>query len=189
MAVHVTKARAWSQWLVAGSVALATGSAAGAAPAAQSAEAERPAGTLQHVMRGVLFPNANIIFDVQTVAPDAPPPKPGAENGSTSAKFATLYGGWEKVVLAAVSLDESVDMILKAGRTCENGKPVPVASKVYRDTSLQMRAVARKILAAATEKDAGKVIELTGDLAEACAACHRPYRDIAKRDLTRRCPP
>lgn len=187
MAVHPWRARPRSVWFFVGAIVLVSWGTTGSARAGQTVDAERPPGTLQQVMRGILFPNANIIFDVQTVDPDAPPPKARAEGGSTSMKFATLFGGWEKVELAAVALDESVDMILRAGRTCDNGRPVPVGSKAYRDTALEMRTVARKILAAARRRNADQVTALTGDLAEACAACHRPYRDQAKRDPARRC--
>ena len=56
------------------------------------------AGTLNQVMRGVLFPSSNVLFDVQTQDPGARQ-KPGAraEAGTTTARYGdvlrTLAGG------------------------------------------------------------------------------------------------
>jgi hypothetical protein len=141
------------------------------------AAGSKPTGNLIQVMRGVLFNNANLIFDVQQVDPAAPV-KPGKEEGATTtASFANVYSGWQVVENAAVALDESVDMILRAGRTCQNGTPVPVAQADYVKTALGLRQTSRAILKAAQQKDRDKVNDLAGDLSEACAACHQIYRD------------
>ncbi len=49
-------------------------------------------GDLAEVMRGILFPNSNIIFDAQTNNPDAP--VEAVEGDSTSERFANIYTGW-----------------------------------------------------------------------------------------------
>ena len=41
--------------------------------ATAQAPAAQPVGTLAQVMRGILFPNSNLLFDVQTQDPGAPP--------------------------------------------------------------------------------------------------------------------
>ena len=43
------------------------------APTAPAADAPQVKGTLNQVMRGILFPNSNIIFDAQDKDPGAPP--------------------------------------------------------------------------------------------------------------------
>jgi hypothetical protein len=140
--------------------------------------AGKPAGNLIQVMRGVLFPNANLIFDVQQVDPAAPPKTAGKEDGATTTStFAHVYSGWQVVENAAVALDESVDTMLKAGRVCENGTPVPVAQADYLKTALGLRTTSREILKAAREKNRDRVNELSEGLSEACAACHQIYRD------------
>src|SRR5207253_3428299 len=86
----------------------------------------RPAGTLAQVMRGIYFPNSNLIFDVQQNDPSAPKKKSEA-TGSSTDTYSGAYAGWEIVENAAVALTDGVDLILQPGRTCQNGKPVPVA--------------------------------------------------------------
>src|SRR5712672_2774119 len=43
--------------------------------AAPSSSSSKPVGTLAQVMRGILFPNSNLIFDVQQTDPGAPKKK------------------------------------------------------------------------------------------------------------------
>jgi hypothetical protein len=140
--------------------------------------ANRPMGNLIQVMRGVLFNNANLIFDVQQVDPGAPIKAGRNEEGATQTRnFANVYSGWQVVENAAVALDESVDTILKAGRICQNGTPVPVTQSDYLKTAQGLRETAREILKAAQQRNRDKVTDLAGDLAEACASCHQIYRD------------
>jgi hypothetical protein len=76
-------------------------------PARQSAT--RPSaktdGTLAHVMRGILFPNANIIFDVQTNDPGVEK-KLGEVGNGTLATFANICSGWEVGQNAAIVLEK-----------------------------------------------------------------------------------
>jgi len=147
-------------------------------PAAKETAANKPAGNLIQVMRGVLFNNANLIFDVQQVDPGAPVKATKNEEGATQTRnFANVYSGWQVIENAAVALDESVDTILKSGRSCANGTPVPVAQPDYVKTALGLRQTSREILRAAQRKDRDKVMDLAGDLADACAGCHQIYRD------------
>ena len=54
------------------------------------APAAKVESNLGQVMRGILFPNSNIIFDAQNEDPAAP--KKDAE-----AKYGNVYGGWMAV--------------------------------------------------------------------------------------------
>jgi hypothetical protein len=147
-------------------------------PAAKETAANKPAGNLIQVMRGVLFNNANLIFDVQQVDPGAPIKPTKNEEGATQTRnFANVYSGWQVIENAAVALDESVDTILKSGRSCANGTPVPVTQPDYVKTALGLRQTSREILKAAQQKNRDKVTDLAGDLADACASCHQIYRD------------
>jgi hypothetical protein len=138
----------------------------------------KPAGTLLQMMRGTLFPNANIIFDVQQRDPGAPV-KPGetAIGATETANFANVYTGWQVIENAAVALDEAVDGMLKAGRLCSNGTPVPIDRPDYVRAAQGLRQTARTILEAAQAQDREKVGDLSNDLSDACAACHEIYRD------------
>src|SRR5207249_8288285 len=66
--------------------------------------APRPAGTLAQVMRGIYFPNANLIFDVQQNDPAAPKKNAGEPGGSATDTYSGAYSGWEVVENAAIAL-------------------------------------------------------------------------------------
>ncbi|MCY4506984.1 MAG: hypothetical protein OXG35_08500, partial [Acidobacteria bacterium] len=66
-------------------------------------------GDLAEVMRGILFPNSNIIFDVQPNNPDDPIEAAGGD--STTERFAGIYTGWEALENAAVALVEAANLI------------------------------------------------------------------------------
>src|SRR5580765_4429202 len=104
--------------------------AAGAKPAAPAAQAPaKPAagaavrvtakvqGNLAQVMRGILFPNSNIIFDAQ----NNDPTKKKADE-----QFGNPYGGWPSVENAAIALAEAANLLIIPGRVCSNGKPAPL---------------------------------------------------------------
>jgi hypothetical protein len=156
--------------------ALAIAIAAAAAQTAALAQASA-AGTLIQVMRGSIFRDANLIFDVQQTDPGAPPqPHNTGPGTSTTSNFSNIYTGWQVVENAAVMLDEAVDVMLKP-RLCANGIAVPVNEPQYRKTAEGLRVVAKDVLQAARAKNRDRVIELAEPLADACAACHQVYRD------------
>jgi hypothetical protein len=131
--------------------------------------------TLAQVMRGIMFPNSNIIFDVQTNDPGVER-KLGDAGGGALATFANIYAGWEVVQNAALVLEEVPDLILRPGRLCSNGKPVPLARPDFQKYALGLRDAARVVYRAALEKDKEKVSDATGQLIEACLNCHAVYR-------------
>lgn len=149
---------------------------AAAAQAPTSAET-KTVGNLIQVMRGSVFRDANLIFDVQQTDPGAPVrPHNTREGATTTNAFSNVYTGWQVVENAAVMLDESVDIMLKP-RMCANGIPAPVGEAFYRQTADGLRTVARDVLKAAQAKNREKVMDLAGSLSDACAACHQIYRD------------
>src|SRR6187549_457838 len=72
------------------------------AGATSSGLAQKPYGSLAQVMRGIPFPNSNIIFDTQTNDPAAPKKgdASGGAGGATTT-YANTYGGWQQVENAA----------------------------------------------------------------------------------------
>jgi len=163
--------------------------AAGAQPpraAAPARASAKPAGSLAQVMRGVFFPNSNIIFDVQQNDPGAPKKK--AEGGASATDtYASAYSGWEIVENAAIALTDGVDLILTPGRLCQNGKPVPGRSADFQKFAQNMRKAGLAVLQAAHTKNQEKVSDATNDLADACSACHEVYRDKGPADSPARC--
>jgi hypothetical protein len=162
----------------------------GSAPAAQ-APAARPDGNLAQVMRGMLFGNANVLFDVQQHDPGAPPKPPtGATSGAGATQtYANVYAGWEMVEAAAVALEESADVILKPGRVCSNGKPVPVTRADYVKFAAGLRAAGRKAFTAAKAKNQEQASDATNDVSDACSMCHEVYRDKGPYGSPARCTP
>jgi hypothetical protein len=138
-------------------------------------------GTLLQLMRGVFFPAANMIFNVQAHNPaqkKAPPIVSSGGPGFDWVKWgASLYTGWEDVDYAAVSLAEAAPLLLAPGRQCQNGKPVPVDRPDWVRYTKEMLQVARKTFDAARARNRTAVSDLTSDLSDACQACHRVYRD------------
>jgi mono/diheme cytochrome c family protein len=139
-----------------------------------------PAGNLAQLMRGVLFPAANMIFNVQRYDP-ATPPKP--TNLSRDAGFswvdwgAVVYKGWELVDYAAVALGETAPLMLTQGRRCENGKPVPINDPDWIKFTVELQQVSKEVYAAAQTRNQEKVSDITEKLADMCLHCHQAYRD------------
>ena len=84
------------------------------------------AGNLNQVMRGILFPSSNVLFDVQTQDPSARQQGARADAATTTARYGDVYDPWMVVDAAAISLVEAAPLLMTPGRRCENGKPVPV---------------------------------------------------------------
>jgi len=178
--------RAFTILLAAGVFSIATAAQAPQRPAASARPAVKPAGSLAQVMRGIFFPNSNIIFDVQQNDPAAPKPKPEAGGSATDA-YAGAYSGWEMVENAAIAVTDGVDLIVTPGRLCQNGKPVPVRNADFLKFAANMRKAGLAVLEAAHTKSQEKVSDATNDLADACAACHEVYRDKGPADSAARC--
>ncbi len=153
-------------------------------------------GDLAEVMRGILFPNSNIIFDVQTINPNDP--VEASAGDSASARFSTMYTGWEAVENAAVALVEAANLI-ELPRVCENveddparnGLPAPVERDDWRQYVAALRAAGQTAYewALAREYDDFEAIIMTGEVSEACSACHGVYRDSYNDPPTPRCTP
>jgi len=138
-----------------------------------------PMGSLAQVMRGILFPNSNILFDVQSVDPANPPP--AAAGGGATATFSGIYSGWQMVENAAIALGESANLITIPGRRCENGRGVPLSQPNWAQFVQQLKDAADVALVAARARDQAAASDATNDIAEACYVCHEVYRDVEPR--------
>jgi len=154
---------------------------AGCAPAAPPAPATPPAAAAQvkanlnQVMRGILFPNSNIIFDTQDTDPGAPPDPAAA--GSNP--YAGTYGGWEAIENASMALAEAANLISLPGRVCQNNKPVPLDDPIYQKGLAALREVAQLTYDTAKAKkyDADAMLNVADKVTQACATCHDVFRD------------
>ena len=145
-----------------------------AAPAAAAGPATKPHGNLAQLMRGIPFPASNLIFDTQTSDPGKAKEAGGA--GATS-QFSGVYGGWQAVENAAITLSETANLMMIPGRLCENGRPVPLDQPEYQKAAQGLIDAGEATLKAAQSKNLDAMVEVSGTVADACAACHEKYRD------------
>ena len=139
-----------------------------------------PLGNMAQLMRGIFFPNSNLIFTVQTRDPGAPA-KPTADNPNAGFSFvdwgAGIYGGWELVDNAALALADAAPLMLVPGIRCENGRPAPVTDPEWIKFTEDLIAVARRTYRLSQTRNQEAVSDATGDLSDSCAACHGVYRE------------
>jgi hypothetical protein len=153
------------------------------APASPPAPTYTAHGTLAQVMVGIPFPASNTIFDMQTNDPGAPV-KPGDAGGNASAQYGGIpeYAGWNAIVNAGVALQETANLIMIPGRKCKNGQPVPNDQEDFKKWAADLATVGGEVqkFAQAKTYNEDAIIELTGKVSDACAACHDKYRNTPK---------
>ncbi len=156
---------------------------AGCAPAAPPAPATPPApaaqvkANLNQIMRGILFPNSNILFDAQDQDPGAPPAAGDATATNATALYAGTYGGWEAVENASMALAEAANLISLPGRVCQNDKPVPLDDEVYQKGLAGLREVSQLAYETAKAKKFDAMLDVADKVTQACSTCHDVFRD------------
>jgi hypothetical protein len=174
-------------------VAQAPAKSATPAPAKSATPAARPAsggkveGNLQQVMRGILFPNSNVIFAVQAKDPTSFTPE--ADPTTSPNPLTSNYGGWQAIENSGIALAESANLIMMPGRVCSNGKPVPLQNADWIKFVQGLRDAGMETYKAAQAKDKDKLSDVSDDVAEACQNCHDVYREKtpAQGGLAARC--
>jgi mono/diheme cytochrome c family protein len=150
-------------------------------PGAATGPIRPPVGNLAQLMRGVFFPNDNMIVTVQTHDPAAPAPRPANDTQANGFSWvdwgAGIYGGWQLVDNAAIALADISPLMLNSDLRCENGRPAPVTDPDWIKFTEQMISVSTKIYHLSQTRNQEAVSDATGDLSDACAACHQAYRD------------
>jgi len=174
--------------LIAGSFAIATAALVAQAPAAGgqtakpasrglAAPADAPATVLQ-VMRGILFPNSNVVFSAQADDPAAV--KKASDPSTATDPLASTYGGWEAVTNSAIALRESA-RLLEVPRSCSNGKPAPIQTATWKKGLTQLREAGQAAYKAAQAKNQDQVLDAAEKITTACSTCHDPYREKTPR--------
>ena len=130
-------------------------------------------GTLAQIMRANLFHNSNLLFAAQTADP-ADPQKP---LDASFGIFAKVYYGWPVIENAAIAMIEAPDWILKPGRFCSNGRPVPVERPDFRKFAEDLATAGRFALKAAQSRNMTNMVEAGSRVSDACGTCHHVYRD------------
>src|SRR6476469_943643 len=88
--------------------------------------AQQVSANLNQLMRGVLYPAANVVFFAQADNPGDVKPIPGQDPSMATDPLTSTFGGWPAVENAALALAESGNLLSIPGRTCSNGVPVPI---------------------------------------------------------------
>src|SRR5512138_2616043 len=140
---------------------------------------------LNQLMRGVLYPAANVVFSVQTDSPAEIKFVPGHDPAMSTDPLTSTFGGWQAVENAALALAESANLLTIPGRSCSNGAPVPTTDPSWTMFVQDVRDAGMKAYKAAQAKDQAKLSELSETLSTACSGCHRKWRD--RRTPDRRC--
>jgi hypothetical protein len=176
--------------LTAGSIVVAQAPAP--APAAKPAAAApasryRVHGTLNQVMRGILFPNSNVIFAAQ--GDDPAGIKQDKDPSLATDPLKSIYGGWTAVEDSGLALAEAANLLMIPGRVCSNGKPAPVGNADWAKFAAGLREAGMEAVKAGKAKSQDAVLDVSDKMTSACAACHDVYREKtdAQGGLAARC--
>ena len=148
-----------------------------------AAPASRNPATLGQLMKGILYPNSNVIFFAQGDNPNDVPP---AKDPATAVNpLASSYGKWEAVENSSLALAEAANLLTVPGRKCSNGRAVPVTNADWPKLVQGLRNAGMVAYKAAQAKDMDKILDAADVMTTACANCHDKYRE--KPTLADRC--
>ena len=151
---------------------------AAAAPVASAAAGSLPPpeGSLAEFMRSIAFPNANIIFNLQIKDPTGEKPAPSPVPFDYVKWGSTIYPGWLAIDQAAIALTETAPLLLTP-RKCQNGRNAPVDRADWKGYVADLVTVGKLAHATSKARNFDAFVDVSEKLNEACAACHRVYRD------------
>jgi hypothetical protein len=153
--------------------------------AARPGTTRRVQANMLQLMRGILYPSSNVIFAAQTDISKLPP---AADPSVSPNPLTSTYGGWQAVENAGLALTEAANLIVLPGRLCSNGRPAPVQRADWVKYSQGLREAGLAAYKAAQSKSEDAMVDVSGKLADACAACHDVYRE-KKGGVADRCLP
>ena len=137
---------------------------------------------LNQLMRGLLYPLANVIFSAQSDDPAAKKWPPGHDPTLSTDPVIGAFGGWPAVETSALSLAESANLLMIPGRSCSNGLPVPLKDPAWAAFVQQLRTGSMKSYEAAKTKNMDKMMEASDVLNASCEGCHRKWRNRRTAD-------
>jgi hypothetical protein len=153
------------------------------APGRGGSPAAQVEANLGQLMKGILFPNSNVIFFAQGEDPTKVPP--AKDPALATDPLANTYGKWEAVENSSLALAEAANLLSLPGRKCSNGLPVPVGNADWPKFVQGLREAGMKAYKAAQAKDMDKILDAADTMTAACANCHDKYRE--KPTLADRC--
>ena len=167
----------------AASQAQAPAKAATKAAPAKAAQTSTIHGNLGQLMKGVYYPNSNVIFFAQ--ATDPATVKPAQESSTATDPLQNAYGKWEAVENSAMAIVDAASLLKLPGRKCANGRAVPVGNADWSRFVQGLQDAGMVAYKAAQAKDQDKILDAADVLTNACANCHDKYRE--KEKLSDRC--
>ena len=132
-------------------------------------------GNLAQVMRGIIFPNSNVIFAVQSTDPTKV--KPDDDPSLAINPLAGTFGGWQAVENSSIALAEAANLISLPGRVCSNGKPVPLHNADWAKYVQGLRDAGMEAYKAAQSKNQDAIVDVADKITTACSDCHTVYRE------------
>ena len=132
-------------------------------------------GSLAQVMRGILFPNSNVIFFAQSNNPADV--KPAADPSASLDPLSSTYGGWTAVENSSIALAEASNLLIIPGRKCSNGRAVPLNNPDWAKFVQGLRQASMMAYRAAQSKNQDKMLDAADAITTGCMNCHDRYRD------------
>lgn len=126
-------------------------------------------------MRGILFPNSNVIFFAQ--GHDPAKIKADATPEMSTNPLTGTYGGWEAVQNSSIALAEAANLLSIPGRVCSNGRPVPVQNPDWIADVQGLREAGMAAYKAAKSKNQDAIVDVSEKVTDACSKCHNVYRE------------
>ena len=149
-------------------------SAAKPAPAAAAAR-YRVHGTLNEIMRGILFPNSNVVFAAQNE--DFAKIQQDKDPSLATDPLKGVYNSWTAVEDSGYALAEAANLLMIPGRACSNGKPAPVGNADWAKFVADLRQAGMETVKVAKAKNQEAIVDVADKMTSACSACHDVYRE------------
>ena len=153
------------------------------APVTKAAPQSSVPANLSQLMKGILYPNSNVIFAAQSQNPAEM--KPAADPTMSPNPLTSTYGKWEAVENSALAIAEAARLLTVPGRKCSNGLEVPLKNADWPKLVQGLRDAGTTAYKAAQSKNQENIVTVADVLTTACENCHEKYRD--KPNLASRC--
>ena len=130
---------------------------------------------LAQLMRGIMFPNSNVIFFAQDKNPADV--KAAGDPSLATDPLSGTFGGWAAIENSSLALTEAANLLTIPGRVCSNGLPVPVKNADWLKFVQGLREAGMTSYKAAQSKSNEKMLDAADVVTTACSNCHDRYRD------------
>jgi len=147
--------------------------------AGKSASTTPPPADLAQLMKGIIYPSANVFFAAQ--GDDPAQIKPDLKPSASPNLLTSTFGKWEAVENSAIALAESATLLSIPGRKCSNGVDVPLKNPDWEKFVTELREAGMLAYKAAQSKNQENVLSASDVLTAACSNCHAKYRNSRNR--------